>query len=78
MDTVGISTKDRQLLKAMLVTDYRVREERCKNRSLAITLVHDKAGYSVPAEYEMIALSTCSGGDAKRLTRKNRRARQEK
>lgn len=77
MDTVGISTKGR-MLRAMLVTDCRVREERCISRSLAIRLVHYKAGYSILAKYEIIALSTCSGGDASRLIRKKRGARQEK
>lgn len=76
MDTVGISTKDR-MLKAMLVTDCRVREERCISRSLAVGLVRYKSGYSIPARDEMIALSTCSRGDARTLVRKIRGASQE-
>lgn len=77
LDTVGISTKDRGL-RATLVTDCRVREERCISRSLAVGLLQYKAGYSISAKYEMTDLSTCSGGDARRLMRKKRGARQEK
>jgi len=66
------------MLRAALVTDSRAREERCISSSWAIGLVHYKAGYSMPAKCEMIALSTCSSGDARRLIRNNRGDRHEK
>lgn len=76
MDTVGISTKDRTL-RAVLVTDCRVRAGRCKSRGLAIRLVHCKAGYSIPAKCEVIFLSMGSRGEARKLVRKKRGARKE-
>lgn len=45
-----------RMLRATLVTDCRVGEERCVSRSLAVRLIFYKAGYSVPAKSEMMVL----------------------